>query len=109
MKYVIALLITCTFTATVAASEVAKLKAGTLFSHTAHQTDNVGICSVCHENQPIPGKIAGFGKEWAHINCIDCHNLYEKGPEQCAGCHPNAKNSGKPTALLHGLMQPFTG
>ena len=64
----------------------------TNFNHVAHQTDRVGKCYVCHEesanpaNTFKPGKIKGFGKAWAHKNCVDCHSLYE-GPTDCKGCH----------------------
>jgi formate dehydrogenase maturation protein FdhE len=64
------------------------LKRGVRFDHYAHQTENVGICAVCHE-QP-PGEIANFGKGWAHKNCIACHDLYNAGPTECTGCHNRA-------------------
>lgn len=58
---------------------------GVKFNHVKHQSERVGICSVCHEQQP--GKIANFGKDWAHKNCVDCHDLYKEGPTGCGGCH----------------------
>lgn len=68
------------------AADVLMLKHGVEFNHKGHQTEKVGICTVCHEEQV--GKINGFGKEWAHKNCINCHNLHNEGrPVNCAGCH----------------------
>lgn len=61
-------------------------KHGVEFNHKGHQTEKVGDCSVCHED-PV-GKIKGFGKEWAHKNCIICHELNNEGrPGNCGGCH----------------------
>ena len=58
---------------------------GVNFNHLKHQEENVGICLVCHVSQV--GKIADFGKAWAHKNCVGCHDLYNKGPTGCSGCH----------------------
>ena len=70
---------------TVYAEEILNLKKGVEFNHEKHSTDWVGICNVCHFREE--GKIANFGKRWAHKNCIDCHDLYKKGPTGCQGCH----------------------
>ena len=45
-----------------------------------------------HPNQATvttskPGKIKGFGKEWAHKYCTDCHDLFGEGPVTCTDCH----------------------
>lgn len=80
------------------AADIIPLKNGMIFSHKEHQDEKVGKCFVCHDNvsvshdestvsSAVPGKIAGFGKEWAHKNCTDCHDLYSAGPVTCAGCH----------------------
>jgi hypothetical protein len=80
------------------AADVVRLKNGMVFNHKAHQTDRVGKCFVCHENVTVskdgtvvtttpPGKIKGFGKEWAHKYCTDCHDLYGEGPTTCEECH----------------------
>jgi len=70
------------------ASDVINLKNGVTFSHLSHQTEKIGLCSACHvETSGTPGKIPGFGKEWAHKSCIECHDIFEKGPTTCKGCH----------------------
>jgi hypothetical protein len=67
------------------AADIITLKNGVIFDHVGHQTEKVGLCSACHEGKP--GKIAGLGKEWAHKTCIECHDIFEKGPTRCEGCH----------------------
>ena len=86
MKCVIAVLLVCCGSAF--ASDVINLKNGMVFSHLSHQSDKVGLCSACHvETTGTPGKIPGFGKEWAHKTCIECHDTFDKGPTKCDGCH----------------------
>jgi hypothetical protein len=71
-----------------AGEDILKLKRGVVFNHIGHQTEKVGLCSACHvETEGTPGKIPGFGKEWAHKTCIECHDIFEKGPTKCDGCH----------------------
>lgn len=67
------------------AGDVFVFKKGVKFDHHNHQTEKVGVCKVCHEE--TPGKIVGFGKTWAHKNCVECHDLYQTGPTGCSGCH----------------------
>ena len=68
------------------AGDILMLKHGVEFDHKGHQTEKVGMCTVCHDERI--GKIEGFGKEWAHKHCISCHNLYNEGrPANCGGCH----------------------
>ena len=67
------------------AGDILVFRKGVEFNHVKHQTERVGICAVCHEQQI--GKIADFGKRWAHKNCVDCHDLYKEGPTNCGGCH----------------------
>ncbi len=67
------------------AADVIKLKNGVVFDHAGHKNEKVGLCSACHEGEP--GKIAALGKEWAHNTCIDCHDIFGKGPTKCEGCH----------------------
>lgn len=80
------------------ASDIIEFKNGMTFNHKLHQTEKVGICNVCHNNVSVsadeknvtttePGKIKGFGKEWAHKNCTDCHDLFGEGPVKCNDCH----------------------
>jgi hypothetical protein len=68
------------------ANDVITMKNGIVFNHLGHQTTKVGDCSVCHETKPY-GKIPGFGKEWAHKYCTDCHEAFNEGPTKCAECH----------------------
>lgn len=54
------------------------------FPHAAHQARAKGDCKVCHE--AAPGKIEGFGKDWAHKHCKGCHK--ENGVStSCKTCH----------------------
>lgn len=80
------------------AADVIQFRSGVTFNHKGHQTEKVGRCYVCHENVNVskdelivttsnPSKIAGFGKEWAHKNCTDCHDLFSAGPVTCNECH----------------------
>jgi hypothetical protein len=70
------------------AADVFTFKRGVVFNHAGHQSDKVGLCSACHvETEGTPRKIPGFGKEWAHKTCIECHDIFEKGPTTCDGCH----------------------
>ena len=54
------------------------------FPHQKHQAA-LKDCKVCHEKGP--GKIDGFGKEWAHKNCKGCHEEKKAGPSKCGECH----------------------
>lgn len=80
------------------AADVIKFKNGMTFNHKEHQIEKVGKCFVCHDNVSVskdgttvttakPGKIKGFGKEWAHKYCTDCHDLFGEGPVTCTDCH----------------------
>ena len=71
-------------TAFAAAPEMIKMKKGVTFDHKAHAAA-VGDCKKCHEKGP--GKIEGFGKEYAHKNCKGCHTEMKKGPTGCKDCH----------------------
>ncbi|MBJ6726169.1 cytochrome c7 [Geomesophilobacter sediminis] len=70
------------------AADVITFKAGNgttiTFPHKAHQ-QALKNCKVCHEKGP--GKIEGFGKEWAHKNCKGCHADKGAGPTKCGECH----------------------
>jgi len=67
-----------------AAPEIILMKNGVTFRHKAHMAAT-HTCRNCHETGP--GKIEGFGKEWAHRNCKGCHGEQNTGPYHCAGCH----------------------
>lgn len=81
-----------------AASDFIAFKNGMTFDHKLHMTEKVGKCYVCHDNisvdektnvvtTTVPGKIKGFGKEWSHKYCTDCHELFGEGPVTCNDCH----------------------
>jgi len=68
--------------------EIIKLKMGdkTLdFQHRKHQIANNNECFHCHKAQEW--KIKKWDKEVAHQVCIACHDLNDKGPVECKGCH----------------------
>jgi flavoprotein len=54
------------------------------FPHKKHQEVLKG-CKDCHEKGP--GKIEGFGKDWAHKTCKGCHEAKKAGPVKCGECH----------------------
>lgn len=74
------------FAGTAFAADVLDLKKGVKFPHKKHQQVLMD-CKKCHEKGP--GKIADFGKEWAHKTCKGCHTDMKKGPTSCKECHKN--------------------
>jgi predicted CXXCH cytochrome family protein len=71
-----------------AGPEIIKMKMGdkTLnFQHRKHQQINNNECFHCHK--PQEWKIKKWDKEVAHQVCIACHDLNDKGPVECKGCH----------------------
>lgn len=84
MKKIIVRLFLVAFAGTAFAADTIEMKKGVVFNHKAHQTA-VGDCKKCHEG--APGKIAGFGKDWAHKSCKGCHTDMKKGPTSCKECH----------------------
>jgi len=89
------LLLSLLFTSTVIAAEpenkgpkIIKLKMGgkTIeFTHHKHQKVTGNKCWECHADKK--GKIDNWGEATAHRLCIPCHDLNEKGPVSCKGCH----------------------
>ncbi|NVN99591.1 MAG: cytochrome C [Geobacteraceae bacterium] len=68
--------------------EIIKLKMGKKeleFSHHKHQKIAKNQCWECHDKKV--GKIIGWSEATAHKVCIPCHDLNEKGPVICKGCH----------------------
>ena len=63
--------------------KVIKFKNNVTYDHEGHK----GICNSCHDSLSGANKIAGFGKEWAHKNCIGCHTTMGSGPTTCSDCH----------------------
>ena len=60
-------------------------KMGTVtFPHKKHQ-EMLKDCKICHAKGP--GKIEGFGKDFAHKTCKGCHAEKKQGPTNCSGCH----------------------
>lgn len=84
--------IVCAVTAAVAATNygpaVIDLKMGKnviKFQHKTHQDKLNNECEHCHKTEL--GKIDGWDEDRAHVICIACHDLYDKGPTECKGCH----------------------
>jgi len=98
MKTITTLALCLQLTATSFAADIMEFKNGMTFNHKLHQSERVGKCFACHDNVSVskdektittnaPGKIKGFGKEWAHKYCKECHDIFEEGPVDCKGCH----------------------
>ena len=101
MKKIVALVAVLTFVGSVSAMAAMEDMAGTpevlyfkptmgniTFTHRKHQQSVKGECKTCHEKKP--GKIEGFGKEWAHKKCWDCHAEKKIGQDvtpKCKFCH----------------------
>ena len=71
-----------------AGPEVIELKMGekaVTFQHKKHQLYTNNECFHCHK--PQEWKIKNWDKEVAHTICIACHDLNDKGPVECKGCH----------------------
>ncbi len=74
------------FAGVAAAADVMELPAKNgkiTFNHKKHQA--LG-CKSCHADEK-GGKIAGFGKAFAHKTCIGCHEEKKAGPTKCGECH----------------------
>lgn len=54
------------------------------FNHKKH-SEMLRECKNCHEKSP--GKIANFGKDYAHKTCKGCHEVRATGPTKCGLCH----------------------
>ncbi len=68
--------------------ETIELKMGNYtlnFQHRKHQILNNNECFHCHK--PQEWKIKKWDKEVAHQVCIACHDLNDRGPVECKGCH----------------------
>lgn len=68
--------------------DIIKLKMGDKFmnfQHWKHQKNNNNECFHCHK--PQEWKIKKWDKEVAHEVCIACHDINDRGPVECKGCH----------------------
>ncbi len=86
-KIIVALSVVVAFAGTAVAAEVIEFPATmgkVTFNHKKHQ-ESLKECKLCHEKGP--GKIEGFGKEWAHKTCKGCHEEKKAGPTKCSECH----------------------
>jgi flavoprotein len=86
-KIMVALAFTLMSAAMVQAADTMTLPAkngNVTFNHKKHQ-ETVKQCKACHEKGP--GKIEGFGKEFAHKTCKGCHAEKGAGPTVCGDCH----------------------
>lgn len=88
MKLIISLLILSMLAAPVAMAAdimVFPSKNGNItFNHKRH-SDFLMNCRNCHDK--APGKIANFGKDYAHKTCKGCHEVRGTGPTRCGLCH----------------------
>lgn len=55
------------------------------FNHHKHQKAVNNKCWECHKKES--GVIENWSEATAHTLCIPCHDLNEKGPVECKGCH----------------------
>ena len=55
------------------------------FKHRNHQEIVNNECQQCHASKI--GKIDDWNKGTAHMLCITCHELKDKGPTECRECH----------------------
>jgi len=84
-RIIIALFVVASYAGSVCAADVIEMKKGVSFSHKRH-AEALKDCKKCHENAE-GGKMSGFGKEFAHKTCKECHTTMKKGPTNCKGCH----------------------
>jgi hypothetical protein len=83
-KIVFALSTIVALSGTAFGGDVLEFKRGVKFPHKKHQ-EMLKDCKKCHEK--APGKIEGFGKDFAHKTCKGCHADMQKGPVFCKDCH----------------------
>ena len=83
-KTLVAMFALVAFAGTAFAADVIDMKKNVKFPHKKH-VEMLKDCKKCHEKGP--GKIADFGKEWAHKTCKGCHTTMKKGPTSCKDCH----------------------
>ncbi|ABB32075.1 cytochrome c3 [Geobacter metallireducens RCH3] len=60
-------------------------KNGNITFNHKHHTDLLKECKNCHDK--TPGRIANFGKDYAHKTCKGCHEVRGTGPTRCGLCH----------------------
>lgn len=86
-RVLVAMLAVTAFAGSAIAADVVEFPASmgkVTFNHKKHQ-ENLKDCKICHEKGP--GKIEGFGKEFAHKTCKGCHAEKKQGPTGCKDCH----------------------
>lgn len=84
-KMIVAVLAVSVCAGSAFAADVIEMKRGVSFKHKAH-AEALKDCTKCHAKAE-GGKIEGFGKDFAHKKCKDCHSEMQKGPTNCKGCH----------------------
>lgn len=84
-RIIVSLLAVTVFAGSALAADVIEMKKGVSFPHKRH-SEVLKECTKCHEKAE-GGKIAGFGKDFAHKKCKECHVEMKKGPTSCKGCH----------------------
>jgi len=87
MKRIIAAAALTLFTAGIAmAADTITLPAKNGDVTLNHKTHGALGCTKCHAAE-AGGKIEGFGKDWAHKTCKECHQEKSMGPTKCGECH----------------------
>ena len=87
-KIAIAMISVIAFAGSVCAADVMEFPAKmgkVTFNHKGHQEKVKGGCTTCHATA-AGGKIEGFGKDYAHKTCKECH-AKSGGPTKCGECH----------------------
>ncbi len=84
-KMIVAVLAVTVFAASAFAADVMEMKKGVTFNHKTH-AELLKDCTKCHVKAE-GGKVEGFGKDYAHKQCKECHVEMKKGPTNCKGCH----------------------
>lgn len=85
MKKILVALCLVAFAGTAFGADIIEMKKGVSFNHKLHAAV-LKDCTKCHSSA-TGGKIEGFGKDWAHKACKDCHKEMKKGPTACKECH----------------------
>jgi len=75
-------------TTTNSGPETIKIKMGEIylpFQHWKHQNMQNSKCADCHRGKEW--KIDVWGRAFAHLICISCHERVKNGPKNCKECH----------------------
>lgn len=68
--------------------------------HKKFNDARVKKCAYCHKG--LQGTVL------LHKTCIDCHEIKQKGPTSCYGCHPKSKKSYLSKEMRQQYKNTFT-